>query len=750
MAVVDPYGPCPCGSGEKFKWCCQKVEAYAERAQRLHENGQIDAALAALEEGLRKQPDNSWLLVRKALILTGEGKPDEAKPILERVVALQPGHMGAHGLLVRVVIETEGPVAGAAQLQQALSAAPADRRSILALLARLLGTILSEAGYSASGIEHLKLVERLGGPPDLLDVTRQSIQAILADGSISLWMKNPYTLSTAPTDLKPRLRERFERALRWADEGMWSAAASAFETLSADGAGMESDRNLGLCRLWMADHTGASAALRRYVSQAGETDEAVDLEALSQQIQPTSRDEIVERVQLIWPVRNRETLLGALQQERTVVYSGRTHLDRDEEASPEAEMFALLDRPPLTHTSGLKVTDLPRVVGQVFVGLEIAALEAYDDEHLGPLADRFTVLAGSAIAPAHPRTKVLGEVARSLLPLVADWQLPAGLSRSEHARLSIEHRARVIVEIWPNVPQPYLGNRSPLQAALANDARVPLRAAVLRLEEVDEAHVQEASHAALRALLGMAPEPELDPYTIDIDRVHLARLRRVPAHRLSDEQLVALYNRARKMGARAASVQAARVLVERPALLANEEKLSVVTVISDLASVAASKGEFTEAFDWLKRGRQIEPAAQRAKNASAWDLCEIEVKLSYQEPEKWVPDLAIVLDRYSNDPLASETVLRHLLALGLVEMAPNPDDRESVLLDTRMLQSLLAKYGPKVTTAAGELGVSATRGGIWTPGSGVREGSGGLWTPGGEAAGSSGAGDRPKLIIPGR
>ena len=68
MALVDPYSPCPCGSGQKFKWCCQKVEAFAERAERLYEGGQIDAALGTLDEGLRKVPDNPWLLVRKALI----------------------------------------------------------------------------------------------------------------------------------------------------------------------------------------------------------------------------------------------------------------------------------------------------------------------------------------------------------------------------------------------------------------------------------------------------------------------------------------------------------------------------------------------------------------------------------------------------------------------------------------------------------------------------------------------------------
>ena len=178
MAVVDPYALCPCGSGEKFKWCCQKVEAYAERAQRLHENGQIDAALDALEEGLRKQPDNAWLLVRKALILTGEGKPEQAKPILQGLVARQPGHTGAQALLVRNVLETEGPIAGASQFQQALSAVPAERRGPLAMMAQLIGVLLSEVGEYAAALQHLRLTGRLAGTTEQDQTTLSAIQMI--------------------------------------------------------------------------------------------------------------------------------------------------------------------------------------------------------------------------------------------------------------------------------------------------------------------------------------------------------------------------------------------------------------------------------------------------------------------------------------------------------------------------------------------------------------------------------------------
>jgi len=105
MALVDPYAPCPCGSGEKFKWCCQKAESFAERSLRLYDNGQHDLALEALDEGLRKEPENSLLNIRKALILSSEGKPELARPLLEGVVRRLPQHSAAQSLLVRIDLE---------------------------------------------------------------------------------------------------------------------------------------------------------------------------------------------------------------------------------------------------------------------------------------------------------------------------------------------------------------------------------------------------------------------------------------------------------------------------------------------------------------------------------------------------------------------------------------------------------------------------------------------------------------------
>jgi hypothetical protein len=87
----------------------------------------------------------------------------------------------------------------------------------------------------------------------------------------------------------------------------------------------------------------------------------------------------------------------------------------------------------------------------------------------------------------------------------------------------------------------------------------------------------------------------------------------------------------------------------------------------------------------------------------------------------------------------------------LVQVVPDPNNPDQVALDTRTLEYYLNRFGPRVTTAAGELGVAATRGEIWTPASGAGSagGKGGaIWTPGSSPAPAP-AGGKSKLIIPG-
>lgn len=751
MAGIDPYAPCPCGSGQKFKWCCQKMEAYADRAQRLLQTGQTQGAIDALDEGLRKEPANAWLLIRKALILVREGQPAGAQATLRQLLQRQPQHVAGNALLVRCVLESEGPLAGIAELQRAMTTVSEADRPGLASMIGITGSLLARLGHYPSALAHLSLARKLTAQQGQDDRLSSAEDSILGNPSVLPWLKDRYRLSPAPAGLDSERSRRFTEAIGWAESGLWSSAASAFESLSADAKGPEADCNAGICRLWLADDPGAIASLRRAEKALGTTEQAVDLEALCQLITPAGPDDRVELVQLIWPLRDREGLLSTLRSQKDVVEEEPAPIDPDDPESPEVQWFALLDRPALSpdKRTDLKPSDMPRVVGRVAVGSQIVALEAHDGGGLDALAARLTGLAGSAVPPAHPKTKTVGEVSRVALTFSFEWYPPEGIDPNEYRRLTDEEQARIIREVWPETKLPYLGGRTPRQAAKTGDAVVPLRAALCQFEWQQEGSRSRVDLAALRASLGVPNEPEVDPSTVDPDALPLPRFAYVPADRLDDEKLIVFARVAREMMLVGPLERADRALAARPHLI-ESGKVPALAVFSSLALAAAGRHEFDQAFRWVEEGRRVEPASERPRTAPAWDLLEVRIRARNEDPEAWVPELAVVLERYRENAAASQTLMLSLLEMGLLRMVPNPDNPQELMIDPRPLQVLLSEYGPRVTTASGELGISATKGGIWTPDQQGGGSAGGLWTPGSSAPAASGGPDKPKLIIPGR
>jgi tetratricopeptide (TPR) repeat protein len=747
MALVDAYSPCPCGSGQKYKWCCQKVEAYAERAQRLVENGQLESALQPLDEGLAKVPANPWLSSRKALVQLQLDQFDSAKVTLRELIQKHPDNLLGSVLLTRVVLQTEGPAEGAAQFQQALSARPAGQRAELAPVASLVGSALGQAGSYAAALKHLELAGKLAA--EELKQGASMIRSLRTNPAISPWEKNPYRLWPAPEQATEPFRESFQRALGWANEGLWSAAASAFELLAAgSGPGAIADRNRGLCCLWIADHQGAVAALRRYISRTGPTLDAVELECLCQKIDRSAPFDQVEFVHLSWPIRNRDGLLAAFRGSQTMNEGPPRPLDPNDSEGREVERFFLLDRPRIEARSGLKPEDIPLVLGEVLFNNDTVILETYDDGRLDRLVDRFTAMAGSSIPPAHPRTKIIGKEQRHLLGLSWRWQLPEGLADDEAERLNNEQIAHIVRDLWPETCHPALRWRTPTRAVRAGDSAIPLRAAVFQLEETAEGWVDQIDWNAFRAKLNLEPEPPIDPDRVDIDELPLSRLTRIPLDRIDDDRILALYRRARDWGARAVVGRLARLIDARPALMV-KGKIDPTILYGELALEAASRRDRAEAKRWLARGIEADPPLKRSANALTWEMIDLQVQMVLDAPEVWVPSLAVILERYRNNQEATSAVILRLINLGLVQVVQDPNRPDQMALDTRILEHYLTQYGPRVTTASGQLGVAASRGEIWTPESAAGGGAGApIWTPGAPTPPAAGGG-KPSIIVTG-
>ena len=51
---IDQYAACPCGSGKKFKWCCQAIYPGIEQAWEQERNGQHETAMRTIDQRRRR------------------------------------------------------------------------------------------------------------------------------------------------------------------------------------------------------------------------------------------------------------------------------------------------------------------------------------------------------------------------------------------------------------------------------------------------------------------------------------------------------------------------------------------------------------------------------------------------------------------------------------------------------------------------------------------------------------------------
>src|SRR5438067_11805740 len=63
---MDPYAACPCGSGKKYRWCCQPIYADITHAFQQDQEGQHDAARRLRDQVTTAHPNNPEAWRRQA------------------------------------------------------------------------------------------------------------------------------------------------------------------------------------------------------------------------------------------------------------------------------------------------------------------------------------------------------------------------------------------------------------------------------------------------------------------------------------------------------------------------------------------------------------------------------------------------------------------------------------------------------------------------------------------------------------
>jgi len=94
--MSDPYALCSCGSGKKFRFCCQGIASTLEKAFSQARAGQLDSALRTMDQAIGSEPKNLELRLHKAKLLDALKRRPEAEKALDDAIAIDANFAPAH------------------------------------------------------------------------------------------------------------------------------------------------------------------------------------------------------------------------------------------------------------------------------------------------------------------------------------------------------------------------------------------------------------------------------------------------------------------------------------------------------------------------------------------------------------------------------------------------------------------------------------------------------------------------------
>jgi tetratricopeptide (TPR) repeat protein len=705
--AVDPYAPCPCGSGKKLKFCCSDLVGEIEKIHRMIEGDQPRAALRHTEQTLARFPRRASLLDLKATIALSLGEVDSARDTAEQFVQAHPDSpiaQACHAMWLSAAGRAREAVDA---LQRALELTDRELPHRVYEAIGAVGRALLASGHVMAAQAHLWLQASIAPPDDKRAL--EMLVSLNRYAGLPLLLRDRLRLAPWPADAS--WRGEAEEASRQSDRGRWRRAVDLIDGLGQQyGAEPALVYNRAVIGGWLGDERALVAGLHAFAELDVPPDDAVQAEAVAQLLDTDLKEEKTDSLVVSYEVEDIDRLVSNLSADRRIE---SFNLDpaafAGSDQPPPRHVYVLLDRPMPESGDGMTRGDVPCLAGVLAVygrqtdrreRLELTIDRGPDFEAaVGDLRD----IAGSALG-SESGERVVGSTTPTALALDRRWHFPPGTPRETRQRLLDEERRAAIVERWPDVPRPSLRGKSPRQASSDAGLRIPLMAAVLILEQ-GSSGADPAWIAQLRDELGLGQPVSIPPDGIDAYRFPLARVPRLVVEGLADEDLAQLYRRAVLAGDGAATVHLAREALRR-------ESIAGKIPTDDLYQrLIALERKPDRALELINEARERSKSARRS--TAPWDLAELELHISTGSAQEAQASLARIETQHGDDPQMAAAVYRLLYESGLI-----PPDEELAADEAEEVAALAATSPPSEGSR------------IWTPGS--DRPSGGktsLWTP---------------------
>lgn len=661
--AIDPYAQCPCGSGKKFKWCCQPYHQDVVKAFEAVENGQPEVAEKLITQLVKQHPQNPVLQVRHAQLLARQQRTGESEQALERALQLDPQHAFAHYMRGMLRLG-EGELIGALLLfrraaeccvPEATDHLSQTLQSIAECELKLNRPVAARAALAAAVVltpkddELQQTFENLFGQPP-----RPPACA-----------RKHYRLRDLPANTPTSLRKLHQEAATILPRGRFAAARKLLAQLTEALPEQASAQfNHGLCLAFLGDSQAALAALGRSLELESDDQHAVETAALMEVLRcghdaDTPNDYETHQVflairdpqrivTLLQEYQRKGRILAAKLQQETGTIEGvftveRTALVAIPEQSNYAQhgaYFMIAGNELLLFRNNQAV--LQRIVSELVEASAGALVQVRTRKVPCNFGD---VLLDAILFPARPN-----------LPTPEVEQ-----KRREFAQQFFEER-------WINQPRHSLVGQTPAEAAQTPLGRKRLLGIVQFIADCAQGYDRDTADGVgrlydfdrLRRRLGLSiADPDSDP-TSDIHGQPPQQLAQLPVDKLNLSQLEEAFRAAMRQDQPELAARFAIAATQAPADPAHADRYPYFAF---LARQALNNNQYDLALELLQRGEEDDRSHNNGQRGSDYLLQRGQALTRRADPPAAEAVFAQLLQREPTNLRAHGSAVEAMIAL---------------------------------------------------------------------------------------
>lgn len=633
--ALDPYSSCPCGSGKKYRWCCQPIDKDLRRALDLDANGQHDAALRLLNEVVADHAANPQAWGQKAELLYRHGKLEEAEAALEQAFAINPHY--PYGLLLQAIFRyQEGEVPGALLLaRRAAEAYDPEARDYLAQIFGLIFECEMALNRPVAGREALRRVTQYA-PAD--EQFRARFEAAFGEqGRLPLAARRDYRAVSPPPPADAARRAAWTRALGHLESRRLGELCKALEQWTVDdphdGAAWF---YLGLARAWLGDNARALEALDRHLESEADDERATAAASLQEVLRCghglENQSDWCDYA-FVYQFRDGQAIDALLQD------WARSRRLIPMQSGQEGTFVAILLETTASGliTAGGPASDAGRFAGYLVIAGNVLRINSPLKEPFDRLKDEVRQRLGLSLADLQERRgpaafqDVTAEAL--LIPLTGDEQLAQERVRA--------HFQRYFEETWIHKPRKALAGNAPVDAVGHTVLRRKLLGIVRFVEDCarigmvagydfDRLRRKLGLLGGTREVVAVAAAGVAAAAAADIPAMGAPELAGLQAESLSAAQLEQAWQTAQKLDAHDLATRFAQTLIARPAEPGAADRFSLY---SYLAQRAVQEGQLDAALDRVNEGEKADCEQNEGRRRNDYELRRGQVHVKRGEAE---------------------------------------------------------------------------------------------------------------------